>query len=68
MLVVLNLMLHAIIVAPVRRMARMADEVSLGNLDAPEFEHRSRDEISSLATSFNRMRRSLVAAFRLLDA
>ncbi len=67
MLVLLNVLLHAFIISPVRRISRTADEVSLGNLDVPEFDHSSRDEIGSLALSFNRMRRSLVAAFRLLE-
>ena len=67
MLVLLNLMLHVFIIAPVRSISRTADEVSLGNLDVPEFSGRSNDEIGSLALSFNRMRRSLVAAFRLLE-
>ncbi len=67
MLIILNLLLQAMIVAPVRRISRTADEVSLGNMETPEFEIDSSDEIASLATSFNRMRRSLVAAFRLLE-
>lgn len=67
MLVVLNLLLHRLIIGPVRRISRTADEVSLGNLLAPEFVAPSKDEIGSLAQSFNRMRRSLVAAFNLLE-
>ncbi len=67
MLVVLNLLLHRLIIGPVRRISRTADEVSLGNLLVPEFVAPSKDEIGSLAQSFNRMRRSLVAAFNLLE-
>ena len=67
MLVLLNILLHLLIVRPVRRISRTADRVSLGDLDVPEFERMSDDEIGSLALSFNRMRRSLVAAFRLLE-
>ena len=67
MLVVLNLLLHRLIIGPVRRISRTADEVSLGNLLVPEFVTSSKDEIGSLAQSFNRMRRSLVAAFNLLE-
>ena len=66
MLAVLNLLLHWFIIGPVRRISRTANEVSLGNMDIPEFEATSKDEIGSLAMSFNRMRRSLVAAFSLL--
>jgi protein-histidine pros-kinase len=39
----------------------------MGNLDAPEFETNGKDEIASLAESFNRMRRSLVNAMNLLE-
>jgi protein-histidine pros-kinase len=67
MLVLLNILLHVFIIAPVRRISRMADEVSLGNLAVPEFGHISHDEIGSLAQAFNRMRRSLLAAVRLLE-
>lgn len=67
MLLVLNLLLHRLIIGPVRRISLTADEVSLGNLLVPEFTPSSKDEIGSLALSFNRMRRSLVAAFSLLE-
>ena len=66
-LAVLNLLLHTMIVRPVRRISQMAGEVSLGNMDTPEYEARGRDEIASLATSFNRMRRSLANAMTMLE-
>lgn len=66
-LLLLNLLLHFVIIRPVRRMAAIASEVSLGNIDAPEFDARGHDEIGSLAQSFNRMRRSLVNAMKLLE-
>ena len=65
-LVVLNLLLNAAVLRPVRRLAAAADEVSSGNMDAPEYVPRGRDEIASLAASFNRMRRSVAEAMRLL--
>ncbi len=67
MIVLLNLLLHFVIVRPVRRISAIAGEVSLGNMDAPEFTVKGRDEIASLAESFNRMRRSLANALCLLD-
>jgi protein-histidine pros-kinase len=67
MLILLNVMLHSFIILPVRRISRLADEISLGNLTVPEFDEANRDEIGSLAQSFNRMRRSLVAALKLLE-
>jgi HAMP domain-containing protein len=66
-LVVLNLLLHVLIVRPVRRISAAASEVSLGNLEVPEYQPKGRDEIASLAQSFNRMRRSLVNAMQMLE-
>ncbi|MBL8484675.1 MAG: HAMP domain-containing protein, partial [Rhodocyclaceae bacterium] len=47
-------------------LARLADEVSLGKLDAADFAGGS-DEIGVLGMSFNRMKKSLVEAMKLLD-
>jgi HAMP domain-containing protein len=66
MLILLNLLLHTIIIRPVRRIAAGANEVSMGNMDAPEVVVRGKDEIASLAASFNRMRRSLANALKML--
>lgn len=65
-LVLMNLLLQFVIIRPVRRIAASANEVSLGNMDAPEYVVRGKDEIASLADSFNRMRRSLANAFKML--
>jgi len=65
--VLLNIMLHVFIFVPVRRIVQVADEVSLGNMDLPELDDSSGDEIGSLSRAFNRMRRSLIAAMGLLD-
>jgi protein-histidine pros-kinase len=64
---VLNLMLRQLILQPVARMSSIADELSRGKMDAPEFDERARDEIGVLAASFNRMRRSLDKAIKMLD-
>ena len=66
-LIVLDLVIVITISRPVSRLSRMADEISLGNLDAPELPIKGRDEVAVLAGSFNRMRRSLVQALRLLE-
>ena len=65
--IVLNVMLRVLILQPVTRMAAIADDVSRGKMDAPEFDERGRDEIGVLAASFNRMRRSLDKAMKMLD-
>jgi HAMP domain-containing protein len=66
--VVLNLMLWTLVIRPVTRLSRFADQVSQGeNLDAPDFPVRSRDEIGVLSVSFNRMKKSLVKAMKMLE-
>jgi len=64
----LNLMLWRMVIRPVSKLSKLADEVSLGNMDAPEFSVRTRDEIGTLSESFNRMRKSLVQAMRMLES
>lgn len=67
--VALNLMLWYTVIRPVTQLSRVADQVSQGdNMDAPDFEVTSRDEISVLTQSFNRMKKSLVQAMKMLDA
>ena len=44
-----------------------ADAISTGDMNAPEIEPKGRDEIASLGASFNRMRRSLENAMKLLE-
>ncbi len=63
----LNLMLWKLVIQPVTRLSALTDRVSLGELDAPEFSVKSRDEIGVLSESFGRMRKSLVHAMKLLD-
>ena len=65
--VALNLLLALLVVRPVRRLAGIADEVSKGNMEAPDFPSKGGDEISTLGASFNRMRRSLVEAMKMLQ-
>ena len=63
----LNLMLYYMVIRPVTQLSRIADEVSLGKLDAPEFSVKAKDEIGVLSGSFNRMRTSLVQAMKMLE-
>jgi len=63
----LNSMLWKLVVRPVSRLSTLADRVSLGELDAPEFETGSKDEIGVLSASFGRMRKSLAHAMKLLE-
>ncbi|MGY4830676.1 c-type heme family protein [Sphaerotilaceae bacterium SBD11-9] len=64
----LNLMLWKLVIQPVSKLSQLSDRVSLGELDAPEFAVKSKDEIGTLAQSFTRMRKSMVHAMRMLDS
>jgi len=66
-LILLDVLLYFTVVRPVSGLSAMADEISLGNFQAPELPVRGSDEISVLAGSFNRMRRSLERAIKMLD-
>jgi HAMP domain-containing protein len=64
--IVLNVMLSFMILRPITRMSGAADKISQGDFDVPEF-GKGKDEISVLGTSFNRMRRSLQKALKLIE-
>ncbi len=65
--IILNIMLSLMIIRPIRSMAATADRISVGKLDMPELVESGKDEVALLARSFNRMRRSLEKAIRLID-
>ena len=65
--IILNVMMSALIVRPVTRMSKAADEISTGNMEIPEFSEKGGDEMALLAKSFNRMRRSLEKAIELIE-
>lgn len=64
-LLVINLLLKKAVIQPIDRMAKVADEVSMGNMDV-EFRQKSNDEVGKLAAAFNRMKTSLVMAMNML--
>lgn len=66
--IVLNLMIWLVVVRPVTLLSQLADRVSQGDLNAPEFPTGSRDEIGVLAQSFSRMRTSVVQAMKMLES
>jgi HAMP domain-containing protein len=67
LLVALNIMVHLFVTRRITQMSRLADQVSLGQFDAGEFEAKGSDELSVLARSFGRMRTSLASAMKMLD-
>jgi HAMP domain-containing protein len=65
--VILNFVLWWMFIRPVSKISSLADRISLGELEAPDIEIRSRDEIYTLAESLARMRKSLVQAMQMLE-
>ena len=63
---VVNVLLYRLVVRPVRRIAAVADRVSLGDTSSADFPADGATEIVSVARSFERMRKSLEKALRLL--
>lgn len=64
--VVMNLLLHYLVIAPVKRVSAMAEAVSLGEEHVEPYIKPGKDEISQLSVAFNRMRESLKRALDLL--
>ncbi len=65
---VVNAVLYRLVVRPVRKIASVADRLSLGDMSAEDFPQRGAAEILSLSRSFSRMRKSLEKALRLLGS
>jgi HAMP domain-containing protein len=63
---VVNWVLYVLVIRPVRQIARVAEAASLGDPSSEEFPRASAREIQSLIGSFNRMRKSLEKAMRLI--
>jgi HAMP domain-containing protein len=66
LIVATNVILLLLIIHPVRRLARVANQVSTGQLEGAELPVRGKDEIAELTASFNRLFTSLAKAMRLL--
>jgi protein-histidine pros-kinase len=65
--VLLNLMLYTMVIRRVTHLAGVADQVSLGNMEAGEFKTSSKDEIGVLTEAMGRMKASLVQAMKMLE-
>ena len=63
--VTLNVVLHYLVIVPVKRVSAIADAVSLGEEDVEIYVREGKDEIASLSQSFNRMRESLKHAMAM---
>ena len=65
-IVLMNFLLNRNVIRPLKRIARVAEEVSTGNMNA-EFERTNKDEIGNLAEAFKRMKLSLSMAMGRLS-
>jgi HAMP domain-containing protein len=64
----IDLAIILMVIRPVSRLSKAADEISKGNLNVPEIPAKGSDEIAQLAQSFNRMYLSLVKAIHMLES
>jgi protein-histidine pros-kinase len=64
--VVLNALLTFLVIRPITRLSAIAERVSLGDAEAPEFDATGTDEIGALGRAFARMRTSVQKAFELI--
>ena len=65
--VLLNASLHFMVIRPVTQLAKLADQVSLGNFEAGEFKAHGKDEIGVLSEALGRMKTSVVQAMKMLE-
>ena len=66
-LLIVNVALYLLVIRPVRGIARIADQVSLGNASAAEFPVGRGRELALLSAALARMRKSLDKALRMLE-
>lgn len=66
LLAVANLALYGMVLRPLRRMARRADAASLGQRPGEPFPSEGSGEIAALSAAFERMRKSLEKALKMI--
>ncbi len=66
-IILLNIFFFLSIIKPLRKMSKIAEKISTGDMDTPEFSTTGNDELAKLSTSFNRMRRSIVNAMQVIE-
>ena len=65
--VVLNLLLTLVVIRPMKRLATLTEQASLGVEDTTQFAMYRQDEIGDLARAFARMRTSLEKAMQIIE-
>jgi HAMP domain-containing protein len=68
LLIAVNALLYFAVIRPVNQLSVTASKVSLGELDAGDFNVSGKDEIAELSHSFVRMKKSLVEAMNMLSS
>jgi HAMP domain-containing protein len=67
LIIAINVLLRFLVIRPVKLLSELASQVSLGNVNAPDFPMAGSYEIALLAESFGRMRKSLMKAMKMLE-
>lgn len=65
-ILLVNFWLNQYVVRPLKQISRVAEAVSIGDMDA-EFEYEFQDEVGIVAEAFNRMKTSLFMAMKRLE-
>jgi protein-histidine pros-kinase len=63
---VINIAIRKLVLTPVSRLTRMADELSKGNLKIAEIKVSGKDELAEMSAAFNRMRRRVIKIIQLM--
>jgi protein-histidine pros-kinase len=63
---VINITIRKLVLTPVSRLTRMADELSKGNLQNAEIKVSGKDELAEMSAAFNRLRRSVIKIIQLM--
>ena len=64
--VIINLLLKTTVIQPIKNIASVAEQVSIGDMNA-DFGKQNKDEIGDLAEAFNRMKYSLEIAMNMIN-
>ncbi|MFL0797115.1 MAG: DUF3365 domain-containing protein [Cellvibrionaceae bacterium] len=65
--IAINLMIRSMITSKISKMIELADQVSKGDTNAPDFDLSGNDEMAELSHSFQRLRISLSKAMKMLE-
>lgn len=66
LIILINVLLSLMIIFPVLRMSKVANDASMGKPDVEEYVKVGSDEVATLSVSLNRMKRSVDEAVKLL--